>query len=128
MKNNHVYLSDLHFEHTTWKRELSFQKDELGFLKRRLEEVVPKYTAQEVLGKAEQFQNKLIVHNEVLDTLLHDINGHEHELSSFAEAHPIAVDHVHFGDHVELRERVESQRKIYADYKKDFFRFLTETM
>ena len=128
MQNKNVYLSDLHFEHTTWKRELLFEKEELDFLKRRLEEVVPKYTAQDVLSKAEQLQNKLIVHHEVLDILIHDINAHEHGLSTFAEAHPIAIDHVHFTDHVGLRERVESQRVIYTAFKKDFFRFLTETM
>jgi len=124
----HIYLSDLHFEHQTWKKELAFQKDELVFFKKRLEEVVPRYTDKTVLAKAEQFQNQMIRHGEVVDTLVHDINAHEHELSDFAQEHPIALDHVHFDDHTSLRSKMESQRTIYADFKQQYFRYLTETM
>ncbi len=38
MKNT-IYMSDLHFEHTTWNSELSFEKDELKIFQHRLEEV-----------------------------------------------------------------------------------------
>jgi len=124
----HVYLSDLHFEHQAWKNELSFQKDELSFFKNRLEEIVPRYTDKTVLAKSEQFQNQMIRHHEVLDGLVHDINAHEHKLTDYAKEHPIAVDHVHFDDHTSLRDGIESQRKIYADFKQKYFRFLTETM
>jgi hypothetical protein len=121
-------MSDLHFEHKAWKSESVFQKDELTFFKNRLEEVVPRYTNQEVLAKAEQFQNQMIRHNEVVDTLIHDINQEEQNLIDYAKDHPVAINHVHFNDHTSLRSRIESQRKIYADFKGNFFRYLTETM
>ena len=128
MKKKPIYMSDLHFEHKAWKSESVFQKDELTFFKNRLEEVVPRYTNQEVLAKAEQFQNQMIRHNEVVDTLIHDINQEEQNLIDYAKDHPVAINHVHFNDHTSLRSRIESQRKIYADFKGNFFRYLTETM
>lgn len=128
MKKKPIYMSDLHFEHKTWKSEMDFQKNELDFFKKRLEEVVPRFTGQTVLSKAEQFQNQMIRHNEVVDTLLHDINGEEQSLVDFAHDHPVAMDHVHFKDHTSLRDKMETQRKIYAEFKQKYFRYLTETM
>ena len=122
------YISDLHFEHVAWIKELSFQRGELKSFQNRLEEVVPNYTSTEVLSKVEQFQNKFIRHNEVIDTLEHEVNEHEHNLVSFAKSHPIAIDHVHFKDHTGIREKVESQLDIYKELKKKFMRFLTQTM
>lgn len=123
-----IYMSDLHFEHLTWNSELSFQKDELKVFQNRLEEVTARWTKNEVLVQVEHFQNNFLRHNEVIDTLTHQINGHEKELAEYAAEHPVAVDHVHFSDHSKLREDVETQRKLYADLKTEFLRFLTETM
>jgi hypothetical protein len=127
MKSN-VYISDLHFEHIAWNSELSFQKDELKIFRNRLEEVVSRWTKKEVLIQVEHFQNNFLRHNEVIDMLKHNINGHENELADFAEDHPVAVDRVHFKDHSKLRDSFETQRKLYAELKTDFLRFLTVAM
>lgn len=122
------YISDLHFEHVAWNNELSFQRDELKTFQHRLEEVAPRYTDSDVLSKVEQFQNKFIRHFEVIDTLQHEVNEHENHLVTFAKNNPVAVNRVHFKDHTEIREKVESQLDIYKDLKKKFLRFLTQTM
>ncbi|WP_452598326.1 hypothetical protein [Pontimicrobium sp. MEBiC01747] len=127
MKNK-IYISDLHFEHTAWKSELSFQKDELKIFQNRLEEVASRWTKKEVMVQVEHFQNNFLRHNEVVDTLLHKINIHEDELSTFAKEHPIALDHIHFNDHKAFRDEIETQRKIFSELKTEFLRFLTETM
>tara|TARA_R110002049_G_scaffold165631_1_gene331539 strand:- start:672 stop:1055 length:384 start_codon:yes stop_codon:yes gene_type:complete len=123
-----VYMSDLHFEHVAWNSELSFQKDELKIFQNRLEEVTSRWTKNEVMKEVEHFQNNFIRQNEVVDTLKHDINIHEEHLVKFDKEHPIASDHVHFNDHSELRDEVETQRKLYTNLKTDFLRFLTKTM
>ena len=128
MKKKAIYIDDLHFEHKLWKSQLEFQRDELKVFTHRLEEVVVRWTDMDVLSKVEHFQNVFIRHNEVIDTLIHDINEHEHKLSNRAEANPVAIDHVHFDDHTEFRGRIESQMKIYDDMKKGYLRFLTEAM
>lgn len=123
-----IYLSDLHFEHISWNSELAFQKDELKIFKNRLEEVASRWTKKEVMIQVEHFQNNFLRHNEVIDTLKHKVNAHEKELVDFAKEHPIALDHVHFKDHTSFRDEIETQRKLYAELKTEFLRFLTETM
>ncbi|MFT4568448.1 MAG: hypothetical protein ACI9FN_003417 [Saprospiraceae bacterium] len=78
MKKKAIYIDDLHFEHKLWKSQLEFQRDELKVFTHRLEEVVVRWTDKDVLSKVEHFQNVFIRHNEVIDTLIHDINEHEH--------------------------------------------------
>ena len=122
-------ISDLHFENISWNNDLKFQRDELNIFQKRLEEVAPRYTAKAIQRRVEQFQNKFIRHFEVLDTLVHDIKIHENHLSDLAKAEPPAsVDLVNLEDHIALRESVESQVEIYKELKKNFMRFLTQTM
>lgn len=128
MKKKAIYINDLHFEHKLWTSQLKFEVDELGILQGRLEEVVQRWTDKEVLAQAEHFQNQFIRHKEVLDTLMHDIAGHEDGLVQFAHDHPVAMDHVHFEDHGGLRDKVETQRDMFGNLKKEFMRFLTHVM
>lgn len=128
MKKKPIHMSDLHFEHENWKSELAFQKQELSFFKNRLEEVVPRYTDKSVLAEAERLQNQILIHQNITDELLHDVNSEEHNLSTFAKNHPVASDHVHFKDHTALRDRITTQRAIFNSFKQEFFRYLTETM
>lgn len=121
-------MSDLHFEHTTWNSELSFEKDELKIFQHRLEEVASRWTTKEVMVKVEHSQNNFLRHNEVIDTLKQDINGHEQELGKFVEEHPVASYRVHFKNHTAFRDKVETQRKLHTELKTEYLRFLTESM
>lgn len=123
-----VYMSDLHFEHVTWKRQLDFEKDDLKFLQERLQEVANDWTSEEVLSMVTQYQNKFLRHNEVIDGLLNDIQQSEKELSEFAKENPIASDEIKMKDHAKMRDKVETQNKMYAEMKQDFVRFLAKTM
>lgn len=123
-----VHINDLNFEHNNWKQELEFQKDELKIFQNRLDEIVVRWSNKDVLGRIEQYQNIVIRQNEVVDTLLHEIKVHNQSLGSFAEDHPVAIDHLLFNDHTGMRDKMDRQRTIYGDFKKAFFRFLTESM
>ncbi|HFB99861.1 MAG TPA: hypothetical protein ENJ53_03555 [Phaeodactylibacter sp.] len=127
-KQKNIYIKDLHFEHERWLREIDFWKDELKIFADRLGEIVSRWTDHSVLAKAEHFQNQFIRHNEVVDKLKHDIKAKENTLVDYAIAHPVAINHVHFSDHVSLRDRMETQEKIYNDLKGEFFRYMTEVM
>lgn len=121
-----LHIDDLHFEHAQWMRELKFYKDELKFFTDRLEEVAARYTSMEVLKDLEQFQNKLLIESNILDELIHDINEHEHYLASFAIKNPVAIDHVVFEDHAPLRDRIERNRELQNEFKKNYLRFLSK--
>ena len=121
-----LHIDDLHFEHAHWMRELRFYKDELKFFTDRLEEVASRYTSMVVLKELEQFQNNLLIESNILDELIHDINEHEHYLASFAIENPVAINHVVFEDHAPLRDRIERNRELQNEFKKNYMRFLSK--
>ena len=124
----HVYLSDLHFEHSLWINELDFSKDELYIFTNRLAGVIDRNTDKTFEATAESFQNQLIRQKEVVDELRHSIKTHESELVHYAHDHPIALDHAYFSDHAAFREKMTRFTSLYADFKKEFMRFIAEWM
>lgn len=128
IQQKHVYLKDLHFEHRLWMNELNFAKDEMGSLAKRLEEVVSKNTNKEFEYLADSLQNRLIRQKEVMDELRHAIKTHETSLAHYAEDHPIAIDHVYFADHQDLREKMARFATLYAPFKAEFMNFIAKWM
>jgi len=63
-----------------------------------------------------------------MDQLIHDVNEHEHFLAKYAEENPVAVDRVLFEDHGPLRARIDTNRAIVEDFKRDYLRFLVKWM
>lgn len=120
---NFAYLSDLHYEHQLWRNELNFYKEELNILEHRLEEIVSKNTNNEVEAGVESFQNRFDLQRDHINILRNSIKKHEHGLAGFAQEHPIAVDHVHFKDHSEIREKMDRFRELYLEMKNEFNRF-----
>lgn len=123
-----VYISDLHFDHMVWNKELDFYKDEIHIFENRLGEISIRWTDQDVLAQLEHFQNQYIREKEVIDHLVHDINRREMALTNFAKDHPMDLEHVHFEDHRDLRDRMIIFRKIYTDLKHEFHGFIRKYM
>jgi len=119
-----VKLQQLHIEHEMWLNELSFYRDEVKILDRYLLEVVKKNTGPEVMREVEHFQNQFIRQKEVMDELSHDIREHEaFVIAKVRELNPIQVEKKKFDDHQELREFLDTFRKLYAELKADFLSF-----
>ena len=72
-QNNVVYISDLHFEHVQWRSELLFWEEQIKSYIKRLEEVVVRWSDNEIRSKIEHFQNQFILHNDVIDVLKKDV-------------------------------------------------------
>ena len=124
----HIYYTDLHSEHELWAKELAFFEDEVNFFEKRLGEIASKNTDKEMLAELEHYQNSFIRQKEIIDELQHEIVVHEDKLQEFVEDHPVAIDHVHFSDHKEMRDKMMTNRKIYTDLKNDYFRYLSKWM
>lgn len=123
-----AYLSDLHYEHQLWRNELNFYKEELNILEHRLEEIVSKNTNNDVEAGVESFQNRFDLQRNHLNNLKNTIRKHEQSLAEFAQDHPIAVDHVHFKDHSDLREKIDRFRELYQEMKHEFNHFAVKWM
>ncbi len=128
MKNEVLNNSDLHVEHTQWRSELLFWEDEIKSFNKRLEELVNRWTDKNVLAQLEHFQNEIISHGEIVDTLQHDIVEHESNMSGHDEKGENVINVVLAKHHIEFRNRIETQRNMYADFKKKFYRFLSKFM
>ena len=124
MVSENAYLSDLHFEHKVWMNELNFFEDELLTFEHRLEELARQYLPKrEVMVDLEHFQNRFIRQKEVINQLKHEVRMHEQYLVQLAEANPTSIDQTKVQDHVALRERMETFRKLYLELKNEFFQY-----
>lgn len=121
-----IYSTDLHFEHELWRSELLFWEGELRFFNKRLEELVLRRIDKNVLVQLEHYQNQFIYHKEIIDTLQHDINVHETDLTEHSKRRENVLNQALVKKHLEFRNRIETQRHIYADLKKEFFSFLSK--
>lgn len=126
MKNEIIFNSDLHFEHKLWRRELFFWEDEIKSFNKRLEELVQRWTDKEMLAQLEHFQNRFILHEDVINKYQKHINVHETIIANSSKKGKDLLDISLVKKHVEFRNKMEVQRHIYGDLKNDFFKFLTK--
>lgn len=126
METKVIYNSDLQFEHKQWGSELAFWEDELKSFNIRLSELVTRWTDKNILEQLEHYQNAFIRHGEVIDSLQHDINVHETDISDHYKKHEDVLNITLLKKHTEFRNRIEIQRHIYANLKKEFYKFLSK--
>jgi hypothetical protein len=125
---NSKTIYQLHGEHKTWLNKLLFYKDEISIMKKRIAEIAQRNTAKEVLAFVEHFQNQLIIQDEQIDILAHNIRAHELSLEKAADKNPTAIDHVKFEDHVVQRSEVETFEKIFNELRNELIRVLSKWM
>ena len=128
MEKEVLYNSNMHFEHVQWKRELAFWEDELKSFNNRLSELVTRWTNKDVLAQLEHYQNEFILHGGVIEDLQESIEEHEERIAGQSITGEDAIDVKLAKQHVEFRNKMETQREIYAELKKQFFRFLEKYM
>jgi hypothetical protein len=122
-----VSIKSLHLEYRLWINELTFYKEEILIFERHLEELVNSYTGENISAEIEKFQNQFICQKEVIDVLKHDLNTSERQLAAFArELSGNALESVKMDNHVRLRERMITFRKLFTELKEDFRRFESE--
>jgi len=128
MKKEVLYNANMHFEHQLWKRELNFWKDELKSFNNRLSELETRWTNKDVLAQLEHYQNEFILHGGVIEDLEESIEKHEIRIAGQSKIGEDAIDTVLAKKHIKFRSQIETQRQIYSELKKEFFRFLEKYM
>lgn len=123
-----LYNANMHFEHKLWKGELAFWNDELRFFNNRLSELVTRWTNKEVLVQLEHYQNEFVLHGSVIEDLQETIEEHETRIAGQSKTGTDAINTEFAKKHIEFRNQIETQRHIYSDLKKEFFRFLEKYM
>lgn len=124
-----VSIRSLHLEYQLWVRELIFYKEEIKIFESHLEELVSRNTRQGVQVQIEHFQNQFICQKEVIDILKHKLNISERQLAAFVyDLSGDVIDSMRMDNHSELREEIQTFRKLYKKLKTDFRYFETEWM
>lgn len=122
------YISELHHDHREWHNLISFYEEDIKVMRKRLEEVAAKNTDREMHGWVERFQNKLIIQEEQIDILKHDINECENNLVKNIEDNPTASDRRKLDDHADLRDRVQTFELLFNKLRKDLNAFVAKWM
>lgn len=128
MNTQVIFNEDLHLEHKQWNMELNFWRDELKTFNNRLDELVQKWTEVEVLANLDHFQNQFLIHRTKIMEMKERIESHEINMSRHYEANENVMDRFEFKNHLAFREDIETEREMYHELKKEFYRFLTKLM
>ncbi|HZJ35414.1 MAG TPA: hypothetical protein VFD29_02185, partial [Gillisia sp.] len=94
----------------------------------RLSELVTRWTDKAVLAQLEHFQNQFVLHGEVIETFQNEINHHETDIAEHSKKGEEVLDQILVKKHIETRNRIEIERNIYNNLKKEFFSFLSKYM
>lgn len=112
-------------ETKTWNRLLEFIKQENTFLKNRLAAVLDNKTDKDFLALAEQFQNRFIINDELIDELRHDINLQE---GGFTKKDNTACDHKTIRKQDKFRNEMEYFEKNFLSLKNEFNKYLSSAL
>lgn len=121
-------IAKLHNLCEDWKRELKFFKDEIPLLRKRLDEVVSKNTATEILQEVEHFENKFRILSTHVDELLHDINIKTDELTAQAATQAKYINVKMFDADTVLEDLMLSTSKDFHETKNSYYKFLSKVM
>ena len=128
MEKEIIYNPDLHFEHNTWIKEIEFWEDELKSFQNRLDELVTRWTDKQVLAQIEKFQNQFMIHEKAMDSVKNQIAMHETNMADHYRQNVDVLNKDLVSKHLMIRDKMETQRKMYQDLKKEFFKFMTKYM
>lgn len=121
-------IYQLHEEHKTWLNKLLFYKDEVSIMSNRLSEVTRKNTSREVLSLIDYFNNQLLIQEEQIDILNHDIKSHESYLEAAVRRDTNDIEHKKFSDHTKHRESIAVFEKIFKELREELIDFLSKWM
>ncbi len=121
-------IAHAHLICVDWKRELDFFKEEVSYLKKRLEEVASKNTAKEVLIEVEHFENKFRIMGIHIDELRHDVNLKNEALLKEASEKPNYINVKMIESDENLIDLMSDTSADFQNTKKEFYQFLSKVM
>jgi hypothetical protein len=122
-----INLTELHLEFELWTKELTYWRDELKVLEKYLIELDYKKIPSEAGAEVEHFQNQFIRHREVVHELRHEVAHHEHLIKEIEKVNgDEELQEKLLAIHTELREKINTGRKLYSELKDEFRSWLVK--
>ena len=117
METQKIY--NQHEENVEWSKKIAFYKDEAKIMKERVAEIASKNSSKDILAQVEHFQTQLIVQQNNMDEIKHQINLCEDELIKNISKNSTAVDHRHIADHTKERDNINAFEKTFNQLRKE---------
>lgn len=121
-------IAHVHLICEDWKRELDFLKNEIAYLRKRLEEVASKNTGHEVLVEVEHFENKFRIMGIHVDELRHDVNLKNEALLKEAAEKPNYINVKMIESDENLIDLMNDTSTDFSHTRKEFYKFLSRVM
>lgn len=118
-----LYKSHMQFEHQQWKREIAFWTEELKPFNNRLSELNTHWENKKGLFQIAYYKNKFVLQGVATEDLLETIEQRESQVPLQSEVGTIISDTQLSKGHIEFRNRMNTQRELYAELKRNFFKF-----
>jgi hypothetical protein len=122
---NIKHISNLHSDAL---RGLDFYKQEIGILKKRLEEIAADNTGHEVAERIEHFQNQFLIQINNIDDLKHRINENIKTIENQVKNSAGFLDQKSADENAGLYDQYLSEEKFINEIRQDFNRFASKWM
>src|SRR5690348_6717817 len=124
MKTEKIYTR--HEQNKEWMSSLLFYRDEIKVMKHRIEEIAAKNSSKEILAQVEHFQNQLIVQQDNVDRLKHEINLSNDAISKQIKESDVALDHKRIKEHSDFEKKMKDFERVYSELKNGLNVFLSK--
>ena len=85
-----------------------------------------RYTDKDMYANIEKFQNQLNIHEGVMNSIRNQIQMHESNIADHYKKEEDSMNREMVKKHLDIRDRMENQREIICEMKKNLFSFLTK--
>jgi hypothetical protein len=118
-----LYKSHMQFEHQQWKREIAFWTEELKSFNNRLNELSTYWENKKGLFQIAYYKDKFELQRKSTVDLLETIEERENQVPLESEVGTIISDTQLLKGHIEFRNKMNTQRELYAELKRNYFKF-----
>ncbi len=124
-----INQTELHLEYELWSKELTYWRDEIKVLEKYLTGLDHRKLPIGAGAEVEHFQNQFIRNRDVVHDLRHEVANHEHLLKELERTNNNEeVQEKILDIHTEIREKVNTGRKIYSELKDEFRNWLAQRL
>jgi hypothetical protein len=116
-----MHIQDVHEDIKIWKNRVKEVKEEVAELRKQLEEVAAR-SLKEDMAYVQEYESRFIRQDEVCDVLFHDLKQLDRSMLDYAAGKTVVLQEVLKGPE-DMRERVATFEKLYAELKDGFFEF-----
>ena len=121
---NDIYLKQLIFEIESWKRTMDFMENEIVFMKARMSQILREYPDDSLLNSIEQYLNKLLVQDKMIQIFRNDMNKHTLGIKASVQEQKLLKDNLK--NQKKLRKDIETAHAQFEKMRSDFYLFFCQ--